>query len=406
MKNLKDFYSSLSSEFKNNLMLILISYFTALFCYPMIRSITTTQFLQAYGAASTPKAWLIAVLGLTVVISICNKLQMKIGVQRLFLSISIFSSLLFLISFLFLQAGNAWFSYLLYIWKEIYIVIIIHLIFAYSNTCFSLEQMKRLYGIIGGLGSLGGVIGGIITVYVVKSFGPTALMYLSIVIIFINGFLFLKTKKIIFVENIDKKLTPLSSIKNIKMYVFLVASVVALSQFVINIADLQFNILFDKAVIGVVEKTAYQGKIHTWINFVALILQLVLIPYFFVRVSNRVVQYSIPIFYLILTVAGLGIGGAYLLPVALSFIFLKATDYSVFAVSKEILYHALSPLQKYGTKYITDMVVYRAAKAGIAVVLIYVQDLTILRIMSIAFLILWLSFLFLLFKKQQKLIED
>ena len=92
--------------------------------------------------------------------------------------------------------------------------------------------------------------------------------------------------------------------------------------------------------------------------------------------------------------------------VAGTFIAFKATDYSVFAASKEILYHALSPMQKFGTKYITDMFVYRFAKALIALVLIGFQEIFYLRIMLIVFLSLWIICLFILFNKQRKLIEE
>jgi ATP:ADP antiporter, AAA family len=406
MKNLKQFFSTLDVDFKKNLFFILASYFLALFTYPLIRSATTTYFLASYGAKSTPKAWLIAVCALTVVIWMANRIQSKIGLQKLYLGICIFSSFIFLGAMLGHFYGIQLLSYVLYVWKEIYIVLLIHLVLAYSNTLFNLEQMKRLYGYIGASGSVGGVLGGLLTSYLSNSYGVSTVVYVAIAAIFCNGFVFYRTRPIKIKLTEKSDMTPLSSIKDIKLYVFLVASVVALSQFCINIADLQFNLLFEKAVSGAVQRTAYQGKLYSLINLVSFFFQIVIIPFFFVRVSNKKIQYAIPLFYLFLSVVGLGFGGGLLFSVAGTFILFKATDYSIFSVSKEILYHALTPIQKFGTKYITDMVVYRAAKATIAVILIFVQDLTTLRVMLVSFLLLWFVLLAVLFKKQSSLVEE
>lgn len=387
-------------------MYILGSYFLALFTYPMIRSATTTFFLEAYGAKSTPKAWLVAIAVLTFVVWVSNRLQVKIGVQKLYMGICFLSSAIFLGALIGHYQGIKILSYVLYIWKEVYIVLIIHLVFAYCNTIFSLEQMKRLYGFIGGTGGLGGAIGGFLGALLVKSYGVSFIVYFTIGSIILTGLLFSKTIPSLIKKDDGPEITPLSSIKNIKLYVFLVAMIVTLSQFSINIADLQFNLLFEKAVTGNVDRTAYQSYIYSSINFISFLFQVILVPYFFIRVSNKKIQYFVPIFFLFISTIGLGMGGTVLFSVAGTFVLFKATDYSIFSVSKEILYHALTPAQKYGTKYITDMVVYRAAKGIIAVVLIYMQDLMVMRIMLAVFLILWILTLSLLFKKQARLIEE
>jgi AAA family ATP:ADP antiporter len=84
---------------------------------------------------------------------------------------------------------------------------------------------------------------------------------------------------------------------------------------------------------------------------------------------------------------GQGIG---LLPIAALFTYLKAADYSLFSSGKEILYQPLQPEQKYGAKYLTDMLVYRAGKAVVALVLIYLQSSTILNMLMFIFLGIWI----------------
>jgi AAA family ATP:ADP antiporter len=94
----------------------------------------------------------------------------------------------------------------------------------------------------------------------------------------------------------------------------------------------------------------------------------------------------------------LGIGSGVLQLVAGTFLFMKAFDYSLFTASKELLYYPLDTLQKYGAKYVSDMVVYRLSKGLIAVILIKYQDFKFLNIMMGISLFIWFISLIYLFK--------
>ena len=96
-------------------------------------------------------------------------------------------------------------------------------------------------------------------------------------------------------------------------------------------------------------------------------------------------------------------GGAGVGAIASFYIYLKASDYSFFSAAKEILYQPLKVQQKYGAKYLTDMLVYRVAKALIAAVLIYLQSSTILNTLMLIFLVIWIVLVIELFKLQKKL---
>jgi AAA family ATP:ADP antiporter len=89
--------------------------------------------------------------------------------------------------------------------------------------------------------------------------------------------------------------------------------------------------------------------------------------------------------------------------IAAIFMTFKSVDYSIFVYSKEILYHPLQAEQKYGAKYLTDMISYRASKAAIAFFLIYFQSPAVLNTLMFIFLLLWLIALYLLFKQKHSL---
>jgi hypothetical protein len=63
----------------------------------------------------------------------------------------------------------------------------------------------------------------------------------------------------------------------------------------------------------------------------------------------------------------------------------------------------MKPLQKYGAKYFTDMLVYRSSKAVIAGVLIYLQDPEILFWIMCVALLAWMVIVKFIFSLHRKI---
>jgi len=190
---------------------------------------------------------------------------------------------------------------------------------------------------------------------------------------------------------------------DLKKYVLYICVMVALAQFIINIADFKFNLAFELAVPTKDLRTGYLGNIYTWTNALTFVFQFLFLPFILPRVSEKNLHLFIPLSYLVCLIAlifGSQIG---LLPIAMLYIYFKAADYSFFSAGKEILYQPLEGSQKYGAKYLTDMLVYRSAKALIAFILIYLQTPSILDMIMIGFLFLWLFVVVKLFSLHRKL---
>lgn len=388
--------------FKKSLFFFLLAYFFVQLNYPLIRSSSTSLFFEAYGAKSSPKAWLWAVLFLSASITISSYLQTKFTIQKVFLLISGFSAGVFFVSTFFFQEGHRVFGYIPFVWKEIYIVLQIHILLAWANIHFRKEEFKRLVGIIGAVGSIGGVIGGAFTSLISQSSGTYMVMWSALFFVVLPAFFFWSTPQVKKEEGPVAE-APLASLTpEVRKYVALIALIVALTQFIINIADFNFNLAFEESVTTSASRTDYLGIIHMMINAVTFVFQFVLLPFVLPRVSERNYHLFIPVSY-ILSLGLVSVSSGGLVPVAALYVFFKASDYSLFSAGKEILYQPLKPIQKYGAKYLTDMLVYRAAKAMIAAVLIYLQSSTILNMMMIIFLILWLGTVINLFTLQRKI---
>lgn len=395
---------SSDAKYRRTIWFFFLAYFLVLFNYPLIRASSTTFFFEAFGAKSTPAALLWAVGFLTISILVCNKIQTRHRVQSVFLWASGFSALLFFVTTAGLLSGWKSLSWVQFIWKEIYIVIQVHLLLAYANNYFSKEDFKILLGPVGAVGSLGGIAGGLLTSYLSTGFGSNWVMWVGMSFVFIPSLFFLFTPSLNLTPE-QKVTSPLASLKGSKVrkYVFLIAAIVALTQFIINIADFRFHVEFEAAVTDSAARTAYLGNIYSLINAVTLIFQLFLLPFILPRVSEKNYHLFIPVSY-VLCVVALMMGSAVgLLPIATLYVYFKAADYSLFSAGKEILYQPLGQEQKYGAKYLTDMLVYRLAKAMVAAVLIYLQSSTILNMLMLIFLLIWIMLVIELFKLHKKL---
>jgi ATP:ADP antiporter, AAA family len=390
-------------DFKKNLSFFFISYFLVIFNYPLIRASTTSLFFEAYGAKSTPAAWAWAVVFLCIGIFLCNRLQKKQSVQVVFTVASVLSAVIFLAGSLSYFQGNKVFAYFSFIWKEICIVIQVHLLLGYANNYINKINFRILIGPVGAIGSLGGILGGLLTTYLSKNGGTLLVLQVGVAFVVLPLIFFLLTQKIN-TSSAEQK-SPVASLDtpDLKKYVFYICAMVALAQFIINIADFKFNLAFEAAVLTADLRTAYLGNIYALTNGLTFIFQFLILPLVLLRVSERNLHLFIPLSFLICLVALLIAPQLGLIPVAALYIYFKAADYSFFSAGKEILYQPLQGAQKYGAKYLTDMLVYRSSKALIAVILIYLQSSSILDMMMLGFLCIWLVVVMKLFALHRKL---
>lgn len=397
LKSLNEF----TKEQKESFAYFLLAYFFSLFNYPLIRSATTVHFFEFFGAKSSPYAWLWTVIFLSLAVGLSNFLQSRLSIQRVFLIISSLSAVIFY--FTEPMGQIPYMGYLPFIWKDIYIVLQIHLLLAFINQALNKDLFKKFVGPIGAIGSLGGVIGGLLTSYLSADFGMSWVLIVGSLMVLMPGIFFLKTKNA-FKQTDEEgtKTSPLASFSpEVKRYIFYIALMVAITQFIINIADFQFNLAFEKAVSGKELRTEYLGHLYSIINFFNLVFQFFFVPIILSKVGERTFHFLIPASYLIGQILLVSFGGG-VLGIASFFVYLKASDYSFFVSAKEMLYQPLSSAQKYGAKYITDMLVYRYSKALIALVLIYVQSLFLIDALMIVLLILWILVIIRLFKVYPK----
>ena len=397
-------FQSLSSRDRKNLLFIGLTLFLILFSYPMIRSTTTGFFLDAFGAKKMPLVWLYSVIGLSLIVSFLNQLQVKFAIHRLMLGIGFFSAALFFIGSLQMHQGNNFFAYPLFVWKEIYIVIMMHSTLAFLNISVDLNFAKLLYGPIGAIGSLGGIIGGICAKTMLKSQSVETVLFFGGLIILLASLSFWKTdhsRRVYKVKEKNKKLSPLASIQNVRFYVGLIVVLVVLTQVVINLANFKFNLFLETITSSKIEKTSYLASVYTLMNAVGFFFQVLILPFLFKYMKLSSIHFAMAVAYF--AIFGLTFIEGTIPFIAVMFITYKGINYSLFSSAKDLLYFKLSAEQKFGAKYIVDMIFYRLGKGAISAILLVFQSVLFVNIALVTSLSLWIICLIPLFKEYKKL---
>jgi AAA family ATP:ADP antiporter len=405
--NIHKEFISLSPKERRPIILVALNLFAVLFSYPMIRSASTAIFVDYYGAKNTPWVWILSVVALAISVSLFNKWQKKRSVFFLYSNISILTSVVFLVcNILYLLKINI-VAFPYYVWKEVYIILLVHLSIGYLNSKVEYRVAKLTYGPLGALGSLGGVLGGLLTSSTItfvnanfgKGLGLIAIGLVGTLIIFLTTFLFASAKGDYIHKKEETTETPLASIVSVKKYVFLMASIVAISQFVINLANYKFNLGLEEFVSGAEGKGEFLGKVYSGINLISFSFQVIFIPILLKLVKVRVIHVSIPLLFGCLFLMTFFFSGSFL-PVAMLFIVYKGLDYSLFSTAKEMLYFPLSQVQKFGAKYVVDMIVYRASKMLISAILLFIAAPFLVDSILGICLIIWIVLTVLLFAER------
>lgn len=424
---------NLSDEKKFSFLFIIISQFIVLFNYSIIRSLAGTMFAMSVGVKDRPLAGFVAFFVILVCVSIINQLQKKISVQKIFAGISLFTFVAMASAYFFFKYSPAFSAYFINIVQHAYIVFLIHLIIGYSNEIFSLDEKKLLYGTMGAIASVGSVLGGLLTSEISSILGSFPALHLGVANFFYgplipfnkedsSHFLFVitlffyllpvvfflqsKIKNPIeasFTGEQEKKPSPFSSLKGVWGYVLLIALLISLTQFLILFADQKFFLTLSEKALSADAMTSYQGRMYSMINGCSLLIQVLILPWLFNYFHTFSIHYAIPVLNMIPVLLSY-VGISPLLVSSVGFIESKGVDYSLFAVAKELLYHPLKVDQRYGAKYIVDIVAYRGAKGLSGPILYYFQNLgmSFLNYSMLFFLFLWIMVIYFLQKLHQR----
>jgi ATP:ADP antiporter, AAA family len=372
--------------------------------YDLIRPTSQSLVLESFGPLGLPVTWLAIVVATALGVAGVNALLRHVDVVRLYgISTAFCAAILLILWQVARVEGTAGISsFLLYVWKDVYIVLLLEQMWSFCNVVFDEQQAARLYGFFTAMGSIGALGGDLIVRLFSERFGSMALVGVGSVLTAAAALFFgLAAAGAEQRISPDRALLPRSTAGGLALlarsrYLLLITALVFVMQLVITLLDYQFNTVLVKVLPQTDARSAYLGGLYFAVNGIALIVQLAVAPLVgrlgTVRtlfVSPLVIVGGVVAFIVTPTLA---VASTVLVAA-------KGLDYSLTRAAKEMLYLPLTFEEKYKAKAVIDMFVYRAGKglASCSVILFALVQIAaagiaplIALFMPVWFAVLWL----------------
>lgn len=344
-------------------LLILASYEAA---RPPIESL----FLALHGAEALPRVWMGVAVGATLTVLVYNRLATQTPILILLAAGGALCACV-LSGLLLGGEGVPLRGYVFYIFKDIYIVILLEAFWSYANTIFDRKSARWVYGGLLVAGTSGSLLGGELAGRVVQAYGTDASLWLAVPFLAAVAIVAAIMQRTAPSEAKPPRRTDKPAFgegfKVVRQsdYLWLILLLLLTVQLSITLIDFQFNTLVEAAYPDKDARSLFKADMYQVLNLLALALQVCAGVVLTLGVGRVFV--GLPAVTAIVVVA-VAIHPVVLMAAAAKVV-AKAFDYSLFRASKEMLYIPLTYAEKTQGKAIIDMLTYRVAKGGAAVLL-------------------------------------
>jgi len=376
--------------------------------YEFIRSSSTVLFKTAYGAENLPLVMAAMPLVVFGGVALYGWLLSRFGPRRTLLITSMGSGLIIFCCYLLVLTGNKLITPVLFLVKELYIVLLIEQYWSYINSSLSSDSARKVNGPITGIAGLGGALGGTLVGISAESLGTETMVLLAAVALVPAALMSNMTYRIH-----GEPPMPESTGRRHYMGWQLIRSnpvlssllaIVLSTQVIAAVLDFKFQGLLSVQFEGLPDKeTAFQGRFWGTLNTSVLALQFIIAPLLLSFVAIRWVHALLPLIHVCAITVALIEPNVF--TVGAAFFLFKAIDYSIFRASKELLYIPLTFDERYRAKEIIDVFGYRTGKGASSVAIVVLQKAGVIMsnyYLAIGFVMtaVWLALVFPLTKNR------
>lgn len=369
--------------------------FLVMLSYAFARPPVEGLFLQAHGKVALPYVWIWVALSSMVATWIYNIWVTRIALLRFFALTAIFSALIFLLLGWSVKRDIPYSRYLLYIWKDLYIVALIEIFYSYSNSVFPIKQARWTYSIFGVFSSLGSIVGNSAIGGLAKRYGSLQTLWLQLPILgLLTGLTYAIGKRYGIGSPLKKagfagKISEAVSVLRKSSYLILMLGLIGTVQIVVTLIDFDFQTLVEKFYPLVDQKTAAIGDVYNGLAIATLVLNILVGP------TLRLLGIALTLF-IIPSLLGISVATFIIMPAfiigSIMKISSKAFDYTIFRASKEMLYIPLSYQERTQGKALVDLMTYRVAKGGASLLVMLLSRknaYSLVRYLSLFFITIW-----------------
>lgn len=264
-----------------------------------------------------------------------------------------------------------WSARCFFVWVSVYNLFLTSIFWSLMADLFSVDQAKRLYGLIAAGGSAGAICGPAVTTILVTRVAPTALLPISALTLLLAAWLVRRLDRLGASARTVRPAEPLSgnalqglghALSN--PYLLGITATTVMYTFTSTQLYLQQAAIVERSISAPAERTAFFATIDLWANTLTVILQLVITGPLLQRLGTVAGLLVTPI------VTGIGLAWLGTAPSLAALRLLqvsrRAVHYAFERPARESLYNLLSPEDKYKSKNAIDTVIYRTSDAASA----------------------------------------
>lgn len=402
MKSLSEEVHSFSRQEKLFVIFSMITGFSIAAEYAITRPASHSLFLTFFSSQAIPWLWLATVPFNLLAIYLYNRFLPKLGPLKMWM---IVSSCVMTVNLLAGCILTYFPGYIFFqcVWKDIYILLMFKQLWSMIHSTISSSRAKYLYGLIFAMGTLGSCIGSCIPSLTAVSIGSESLFFFTVPIYLVLQYVYSKafSKSSMTKESLKKELVVTPSAKDgfslisKNRYLVAILLLVIAMQVSSGFMEYRFNVFLETNILDKDLRTAYCGRLFGITNVVSMLLQAVGSFLIIHWIGLKRTHFLIP---LLLLGSALS---SWLIPsfalISFSYVFLKAIDFSLFSVGREMLYIPLGLNEKFRAKAIIDVFAYRSSKALVSLSILSLQAiagvylLEVASYVSVAIFVGWIS---------------
>ncbi len=333
------------------------------------RSVSTSFFIDAYGAENFPYAWLASFPLNFLVVAFYSKFIPRLGCEKMMGTVITFTVIFNLFCILFLKSIYC-LPFFLYLWKDIFIMFMFHNLWSVIHSTIPIKRAKYLYGVFYGMGGLGAVTGSLIPGFLAVILGSAKLLVTTVPLYFITYLCYVAAVKIrnristsadISMNNEKGEIfSGLKLIANSRLLKFILLIVVGM-QLTSTLLDFQFCTFLNREFTNLDLRTQFMGRLFGVVNSINIFLQFFGCAILLKAIGLKRTHIFIPV--VLLIQAGMFFVNPTFGLICMTFGTIKSFDYSIFGIVKEMLYIPLNVAEKFQAKAVIDVFAYRSSKA-------------------------------------------
>lgn len=327
----------------------------------------------------------------------------RLGPRRTVLGCTLLSGLLLSLPLLI---RHPYLTFFLYVWKDVYVVLLVEQFWSLANSMHTVAAGKRRFGVLLFIGGLGAVSGNQLVALLSEPLGAWTVYVGALLLLLPFAFFISRAYDAVGLSG-PSPTRPDSpgaaglGVLSKSPYLLTIAAIVALGQVMAGALEVVFT-QHVEGTYGIGEvaahardaRAAFEGRFWTWVNLGSMSMQLVT-PLLLSLLAIPSIHLIIPLTHLL--AIGALLAHPSLATAAFAFAWFKVVDYSLFRASKEVLYVPLDFDARYRAKMIIDMTIYRTAKGGSGLLLYLIGSVAAAfgRLLTVAALVsatLWTLF--------------